>query len=498
MAGDDSLSEKRRLVRFEPHDPENPQNWPQWRKLLAWLPIIPVDLCVSFGASGYSPATTKFTQAFGVSSEVGILGLSMYTIALALGPMLNAPLSEYYGRLPIYIISYALSLPFYVGCALAPNLGGFLAMRFFCGLFQSVTIAALGGTIADLYTAHHTGYPMSVFLWAAVGGSSIGFFLLSFVAQYRPWYDIFWALLGISGGCWGVMSACLLYCGETRHSVILRRRANRLRKQTGDTTFDVPDDYRRTDFSTLMRVTQTRPFRFLLHEAIIFMGALYNGYLYGISFLLNGAFTLVFGPHGHGFDTLHIGLCFLGIAGGVTVGPLTNILQEQYYQRRVRAVDGANVPEARVMMGKIAAVTLPISLFWFAWTTYSFVHPAVPIVATALFGWSFYTILLMTYTYTEDSYKQYSASALAGLGFVRNILGGGFPLFGNQMFENEGYQWAGSILAFLSLVLVPIPFVLDRYGFELRKRSPWAREHLDEKGGQIAEDAGGEEGPAQA
>jgi len=38
----------------------------------------------------------------------------------------------------------------------------------------------------------------------------------------------------------------------------------------------------------------------------------------------------------------------------------------------------------------------------------------------------------MTYTYTEDSYGQFAASALAGLGVVRNMAGAGFPLFGVQ------------------------------------------------------------------
>ena len=267
-------SKTQHTVDFSPNDLEDPRNWQTWRKLLAWLPIIPIDLCVSFGASGYSPATTEFTKAFGVSSEVGILGLSMYTLALAIGPMLNAPLSEYFGRLPVYIISYGLSLPCYVGTALAPNLGGFLVMRFLCGLFPSVTIANLGGTIADLYTAHHTGYPMSIFLWAAVSGSSIGYFLMAFVAEYRPWYDVFWALLGVSGGCWIVMSCCMFWCGETRHSVLLRRRAARLRKETGNQTIDVPVEYRRKNFKELLLVTQTRPFRFLGTEAIIMFGAL--------------------------------------------------------------------------------------------------------------------------------------------------------------------------------------------------------------------------------
>lgn len=57
-------------------------------------PIILIDLSVSFAASGYSPATKNFEMDMGVSSEVGVLGLSLYVLGLALGPMTLAPLSE--------------------------------------------------------------------------------------------------------------------------------------------------------------------------------------------------------------------------------------------------------------------------------------------------------------------------------------------------------------------------------------------------------------------
>ena len=44
----------------------------------------------------------------------------------------------------------------------------------------------------------------------------------------------------------------------------------------------------------------------------------------------------------------------------------------------------------------------------------------------------------------------------------------------------EGYQWAGSTLAFLAIFLVPIPFILERYGRSLRLRSSWAQQHMDD------------------
>ena len=409
------------LVTFPPGDPENPRNWPLWRKWTIVATIAFIDLTVSFAASGFSPAATKFSKDFGVSSEVATLGLSMTVWGFALGPMTLAPLSEYYGRSPIYIASYGTYLFFVLGTALVQNLGGFLILRFLSGWFSAVTIANFGGTIADLFEPHATGIPMSLFLWAATVGSPLGYFLFSFVAQYRDWRDVFWALLGICGGAWLLMTATLK---ETRHSILLLRRAARERKERRTDAIEVPDSMKQRGPRELFKTALTRPFRFLFTEAIIVFGALYNGYLYGLSFLFNGAFSLVFGMGGHGFNTIGVGLCFLGIVVGISFGPFTNLWQEHYYQRRIAAAGGRNVPEARVQLGKVAAVgkympltnfsmadsellgeVFPISLFWFSWTTYKSVHFIVPVIASAFWGWSFYTLILMTYTYTEDSYK---------------------------------------------------------------------------------------------
>ena len=46
------------------------------------------------------------------------------------------------------------------------------------------------------------------------------------------------------------------------------------------------------------------------------------------------------------------------------------------------------------------------------------------------------------------------------------------------MYERLDDQWATSLLAFLACLLVPIPFVLGRYGYQLRQKSPWASRHL--------------------
>jgi hypothetical protein len=86
----------------------------------------------------------------------------------------------------------------------------------------------------------------------------------------------------------------------------------------------------------------------------------------------------------------------------------------------------------------------------------------------------------MTLTYTEDAYKTFSASALAGIGLVRNLAGAGFPLIGRSLFVHVGTRNASLVLMAIAVCLVPIPFYLDKRGSSLRKRSPWAAAHEDE------------------
>lgn len=181
--------------------------------------------------------------------------------------------------------------------------------------------------------------------------------MLSFVAHERGWRDVFWALLAICGSLWVIMTASLMYCGETRHSIILARRVKHERKlNDSDASVDLPDNLKQRSVRDLFAVTLARPFKFLGTELIIVCAALYNGYLYGLSFLFNTAFVLVFGQ-GHGFDTIGVGVCFLGLVVGISLGPVANIWQEKHYQKRVEESGGKNIPEARVgILPKIAAM----------------------------------------------------------------------------------------------------------------------------------------------
>jgi hypothetical protein len=73
------------------HDPKKPMNMPELRK---WLIVISTGLmtfCVSFASSVFSTTTFVTAELFGVSSEVMILGLSLYVLGFAFGKLFLVP-----------------------------------------------------------------------------------------------------------------------------------------------------------------------------------------------------------------------------------------------------------------------------------------------------------------------------------------------------------------------------------------------------------------------
>lgn len=57
---------------------------------------------------------------------------------------------------------------------------------------------------------------------------------------------------------------------------------------------------------------------------------------------------------------------------------------------------------------------------------------------------------------------------------TRGALAAAFPLFGIQMYERLGFDWATALLAFVTLVMLPFPYLFFRYGKRIRAKSRFA------------------------
>jgi len=77
-----------------------------------------------------------------------------------LGPLLWGPLSEIFGRRPIFIITFIAYIGFQVGCALSKNTASILVFRFLGGTFAAAPLTNSGALIADIWDGDHRGKAM--------------------------------------------------------------------------------------------------------------------------------------------------------------------------------------------------------------------------------------------------------------------------------------------------------------------------------------------------
>ena len=168
-----------------PDDPENPRNWPRWQRV--YHTTVPALFCfaVTFGTSVYTPGYPAVAKEFNVSSTAALLPLSLYTLGLAFGPILAAPISETLGRRIVYLISALVSALFTLGAGFSHNFAALLITRFFAGFFGSPVLAVGGGTNVDIWAPVDLAASTAVFLFAPFLGPAIGPAVGGFAAQYK-------------------------------------------------------------------------------------------------------------------------------------------------------------------------------------------------------------------------------------------------------------------------------------------------------------------------
>jgi hypothetical protein len=93
-------------VKFEPGDSANPKNWGVvYRWFITGVAGVLV-LSSTWASSAPSGVITDLVAEFGLSQAVAVLTISLFVAGYCVGPLLWGPLSEAYGRRPIFIITF--------------------------------------------------------------------------------------------------------------------------------------------------------------------------------------------------------------------------------------------------------------------------------------------------------------------------------------------------------------------------------------------------------
>lgn len=463
------------VVQFDgPDDPDHPKNYTLWRKLTYTAAVAMSALSVSMGSAMFAEATEELMVIYHIGTSVAALGTSLFVFGFAAGPVIYGPLSELFGRKIIMVPSCLGYTCFSFAVATAKDLQTIMICRFFAGFIGAAPLVVAPAVMADMFTARTRGTAITIFAMVLFGGPMLAPILGGFTVKNSAlgwrWTSYF---CGIIGAFALVLNAFVLQ--ETHHPIILKRRAEELRRRTGNWGIYAPHEEITLDIKEICEKNIMRPLVMLFTEPIIFLISLYNAFIYGMLYLFLTALPLIFIGNYHWSQGVGE-LPYLSMLIGVFIGGGAIMFFEKRYNQKMDANGGKPVPEERLPPLMVGGFTFVIGMFWLGWSgAYAeHVHWIVPTIGAAFVGNGLMMIFLPCFNYIIDCYLLYAASALAGNTFIRSAFGAAFPLFARQMFVNMKIQWASTLLGCLGLAMIPVPFLFYKFGKRVRAHSKYA------------------------
>lgn len=356
----------------------------------------------AFGSSIFSAATRVIGADYGVSAEVGLLGVSLYVLGFAFGPTLWAPLSELKGRrLPLVIATFGFSI-FSIATATAKDLQTILICRFFGGFFGACPLAVVAAVFSDMFDNNTRGIAITLFSMAVFTGPLLAPFIGGFIIEsYLGWR---WTEYIVSFMGWLAFGLDFIFMSETYPPEILVEKAAELRRRTLNWGIHAKQEEIEVDFRELVNKNFSRPIRLLIFEPIVTLLSIYMAFIYGILYLFLTAYPFVFQGVHHMTPGIS-GLTFFGMILGQLIAGVTVLLQQPWYQRKLAANNGIPIPEWRLPSVIAGGVAFTGGIFWFGWSGYrADIHWIVPTASGILTGFGLMSIFLQSLNYLVDAY----------------------------------------------------------------------------------------------
>lgn len=259
---------------------------------------------------------------------------------------------------------------------------------------------------------------------------------------------------------------------ERYATVILMKKATRLRKETGDERFRYAHEIR-LDLNSIVTKYLSRPLRMLFTEPTVIAIAIYASFVYALLYMSLEWVPIIF-EELRDWGPIVGTIPFVSLLNGIIAALGMNLGNQHYYHRVCERNGGKAIPEARLPPMMIGSFLFSGGLFWLAWTATPQHHWILPCFALGFIGAGFSSIFQQCMNVLIDSYATYAASAVAANTILRSFLAAGLSFAVQPMRQNLGVPVSLSVLGAIAAACLPLPFLLSIYGARLRRHSHFA------------------------
>ena len=151
-----------------PNDPIDPHNWPLSKRVRTLLILSLLVFTQAWAGACDSLANTKASKYYHVSPVAQNLTTAMYLFGIGSGCLFVGPLSQTFGRNPVYLGFTIVYMFFIMGTALSRTFGAQIVCWFFAGLASSAALGINGGSVGDLFRPVERALWFPVIAWVNV------------------------------------------------------------------------------------------------------------------------------------------------------------------------------------------------------------------------------------------------------------------------------------------------------------------------------------------
>ncbi|KAF2193119.1 polyamine transporter 1 [Zopfia rhizophila CBS 207.26] len=412
------------------NDPNDPLNWPSWYKWSLVMLISLLSLIVNLAILMCAPATSYILEEFHSTNKLhSTILVSIWELGEVVGPFLVAPLSEIYGRLPVFHGANIMFILFSIAAANSKNMETLIAMRFFLGLSVASTVIN-PCIVGDIFREEQRGRALGIMgmipFIAPVVGPTVG----GFISHAKGWRWTFWLIVIIASP---LQLLFLVLYRESYRVRILERKAAKLRRKTGNLSLRSRYELDKPP-SIIMRDAVFRPLQLLVKSRVV----------------------LLVGIHAN------FRLCFGMILGVQLCGQFL----DRYLQGKIKVGNGR--AEHRLPPMILGSILVPFGVLVFGWTVRARAHWIVPIIFSSFVGFGFVANAISAWSYLVDAFGIYSASATAANIVLRNAASAALPLAGPALSERLGIGWGYTVLSLIGAIAIPISLILWYLGERMR------------------------------
>lgn len=430
----------------------------------------------------YFPAIPTLMKVFHKSTELINLTVTMYIVMQAIAPMFWGPISDHLGRRLIFISCLLILSLTCVGLALVPASDFWLLMLLRCiqAAGSASTIAIGAGVIGDISEPKERGGFYGVYALGPMIGPSIGPVIGGALTGSLGWRSIFWFTCISSSVC---LLTMVLLLPET------------LRVIVGDGRIIPSATYRpiipiigrkRVSEADLAPIVRPRagpprnPLKLLMNADILLLlilnaivCAIYYGFIASLSTLFTNAYPFL--------NSTTIGLCYLGIGGGMTIGSWASGRYLDWEYRRVSkthsleekdSVDLYSFPfeQARLRMLPVLTVILMACCAGYGWSIQRQINIAAPLIMQILVGFVTISVMNSTQTLMIDLVPGQGSSITACNNLFRCGLTALLVSVIDLIIRSIGIGWTYVLFAGLAVLVLPMTWLLMRIGPKYRKQ----------------------------